>query len=425
MSSIGYKNGTLHIENVSVNTITETNGTPVYCYSTQQIADNFHAWQTALRKIMPDDRFTICYACKANSNLAVVKLLHKLGAGMDVVSVGEMYRAFKVGVPADRIVFSGVGKNKTELIRALKNNIMQINVESESELDLIGQIALTEGPKINIGFRINPDIDAKTHAKITTGVRGNKFGIDINDALKLYRKAKDMPGIAPTGVAVHIGSQLTDLEPFEQAFKSVATLVGQLRGEGHTIKTVDLGGGLGITYKDEVPIPLDAYAALIREIILPLDVHVVVEPGRSIVGDAGVLLTRILHVKQAHGQKFLIVDAAMNDLMRPALYGAYHPIIPCTAPHPKQEKQRFDVVGPVCETADTFLTDVELPEKLAAGDMLAIMVSGAYGAVMASTYNTRPLVSEVLVSDTQLDCIRKVPKIEDIVNTDIIPGWLA
>lgn len=425
MNSIGYKNGQLHVENVSVKTIVEAAGTPVYCYSTRQISDNFHAWQSAMQKIMPDGKFTICYACKANSNLAVIKILGRLGAGMDVVSGGEMYRAFKTGIPAEKIVFSGVGKNRDDLTLAIKNNILQINIESESELNLIAELAPREGAKINVAFRINPDIDAKTHAKITTGVRGNKFGVDMKDAPELYRKAALMQGIAPTGIAVHIGSQLTDLGPFKDAFKSVADLVLRLRSHGIAIATVDLGGGLGITYKNETPISLDEYAALIRDIILPLNVHVVIEPGRSIVGNAGILLTRVLHVKEAHGKKFLIVDAAMNDLLRPALYDAYHPVIPCAEPEEKQAKTLFDVVGPVCETADTFMCDASLPGPAAAGDLLAVTVSGAYGAVMASTYNSRPLVPEVLVSDTQMDLIRKVQKIEDVVSNDIIPQWLA
>ncbi|MCE9508502.1 MAG: diaminopimelate decarboxylase [Alphaproteobacteria bacterium] len=425
MSAIGYKSGKLHIENVALEKIAETHGTPVYCYSAEQIADNFRAWQSALRKVMPDDKFTICYACKANSNLAVMKLLGGLGAGADVVSGGEMHRAFRAGIPGGKMVFSGVGKSEAELATAIKNGLMLINVESGSELRLISKIAQRENTRANISFRINPNVDAKTHAKITTGLRENKFGIDLEDAAAFYREAKAMPGILPTGVSIHIGSQLTDLAPFEEAFTHLAGLVAQLRQQGHAIATLDLGGGLGITYKDEVPPDLGQYAALIRDIILPLGVHVVLEPGRSIVGDAGILLTRVLHKKEGHTKKFLIVDAAMNDLMRPALYGAYHPVIPCNAPAAGQAQAVVDVVGPVCETSDTFLTDTALPENITAGDLLAIMVSGAYGAVMASNYNTRPLVPEVLVHDGKFDLVRKIQKIEDILNDDIVPGWLA
>jgi diaminopimelate decarboxylase len=423
MSSIGYKSGKLHIENVALEKIAEKYGTPVYCYSAGQITDNFHAWQKALRKVMPEDRFTVCYACKANSNLSVMKLLGKLGAGADVVSGGELYRALKAGIPAKKIVFSGVGKSEADLTAAISSGLKLINVESTSELELIAKIAQTENKQVPVSLRINPNVDAKTHAKITTGLRENKFGIDIEDAPALYRKAKTMAGITPSGVAIHIGSQLTDLAPFEEAFRHIAELVVRLRNEGHDITTLDLGGGLGITYKNEVPPDLDRYAALIRDIILPLNIHVVLEPGRSIVGDAGLLLTRVLHKKEGHAKKFLIVDAAMNDLMRPALYDAYHAIIPCREIH--SAAARFDVVGPVCETADTFQTDTELPATLAAGDLLAIMTAGAYGAVMASTYNTRPLVPEVLVNDGQFDLIRKAQSVEEIVGSDIIPRWLA
>lgn len=425
MSAIGYKSGQLHIENVALESVAKTCGTPVYCYSTAQITDNFHAWQSALRKIMPDGKFTICYACKANSNLAVMKLMGRMGAGADVVSGGEVYRAFKAGIPAKKTIFSGVGKSAAELTTAIRSGLMLINVESRPELELIAKIARKEKAKVNIALRINPDVDARTHAKITTGLRENKFGIDIRDAAALYDQARAMTGIMPSGVAIHIGSQLTDLAPFAEAFRHVAKLVVNLRKRGHAITVIDLGGGLGITYEDEVPPDLGHYAALVRDIILPLDVHVAVEPGRSIVGNAGILLTRVLHKKEGHEKRFLIIDAAMNDLMRPALYGAHHPVIPCKEPGLKQAKSGFDVVGPVCETGDTFLTNAKMPENIIAGDLLAIMVSGAYGAVMASNYNTRPLVPEVLVNAGRFDLVRKTQTIEDIVNNDIIPEWLT
>lgn len=424
MSFIGYKKGKLHMERVAVDAIAAKFGTPIYCYSTEQLADNFHAYQTALRSILPDDKFTICYATKANSNIAVLHLLARLGAGADVVSGGEMHRAFTAGIKAGKIVFSGVGKTEAELTQAIRNEILQINVESESELRMIGGIAKGENLQPRIAIRVNPDVDAKTHAKITTGTRENKFGIDIGDAPALYNKARSIGGIQASGVAVHIGSQLTDLAPYREAFLRVAALVTELRKGGHNITTVDLGGGIGITYKDEVPINLEAYAALIKEIIVPLGVHVIIEPGRSIVGNAGILLTRVLHIKEGHAKKFVIVDAAMNDLLRPSLYDAYHPILPCNEAPPSAVKSVCDIVGPVCESSDTFLTDVEFP-AVSAGDVLSIMVSGAYGAVMSSTYNSRPLAPEVLVSDEQFDLIRKPQKIEDIVKEDTIPEWLA
>jgi diaminopimelate decarboxylase len=291
-------------------------------------------------------------------------------------------------------------------------------------MNLIAEIAKREKKQAHIALRVNPDVDAKTHAKITTGTSENKFGIDIKDAPALYRKARETEGLAPTGVAVHIGSQLTDLAPYEETFRRVAELVNTLRSQNNVITTVDLGGGIGITYKDETPLDLEKYAALIRDIILPLNVHVILEPGRSIVGNAGVLLTRVLYYKGGHAKKFLIVDAGMNDLMRPSLYDAYHPILPCNEASPKSLKTAYDVVGPVCESSDIFMADASLP-RTEQGSLLSIMVSGAYGASMSSNYNSRPLLPEVLVSDDQFDLVRKPQKIEDVVAYDIVPEWLA
>jgi len=425
MNIIDYKSGRLCMEKVNLQDVAAKYGTPVYCYSTQIIADNLHGWHNAMKSALPEGNFTVCYAVKANSNQAVLRLLGKLGAGADVVSIGEMYRAFRAGITPKRIVFSGVGKTVVELKRGIKNGLLLINIESESELDLVSQVATEAGKVADIAFRINPDVDAKTHAKITTGLKDNKFGIDIKKALALYARAASMPGINATGVAVHIGSQLTDLGPFEEAFRCVADLVKQLRAEGHTITKVDLGGGLGITYRDETPPDLSRYAALVKDIIAPLNAHVVVEPGRSVIGNAGVLLTRIVHEKQGEYKKFLIVDAGMNDLMRPALYDACHKIIPCNEPPADGKKEPVDIVGPVCETTDTFLIDEEMPVAVKTGDVLAILSAGAYGASMSSTYNTRPLAPEALVSDTQFDLIRKIQRMEDIADLDIIPDWLA
>ncbi len=424
MSTVSYKNGLLHMENVPLQKIAQKHGTPVYCYSTQRLAENFQAYQSALRAIMPEDKFTICYACKANGNQAILHLLGKLGAGADVVSGGEMYRAFKAGIPHDKIVFSGVGKTPEEIAGAVRNDILQINVESEPELVAISGLAAKESAKTHVAFRVNPDVDANTHEKITTGKSENKFGIDIKSAPALYRKAKDMAGIAPTGVAVHIGSQLMDLAPFAEAFKRVATLVEELRRQGNIITTVDLGGGLGIPYKGETPPDIAKYAALIRDIFLPLNVGVILEPGRSIAGDAGVLLTRVRYLKESEDRRFLIVDAGMNDLMRPALYGAHHEILSCNEPAQNAVMTAYDVVGPVCETSDTFRAGAELP-RTDPDALLAIMTAGAYGASMASNYNTRPLPAEILVSDEQFDVIRPPQKIEDIVAADVIPEWLA
>lgn len=424
MSFLGYKNGKLQMENVVLADIAEKHGTPLYCYSAEQIADNFRMFRDAMRKVAADDKFTICYACKANSNQAIIRLLGRIGAGADVVSEGEMYRAFRAGIKAKKIVFSGVGKTEAEISRAVRNDLLQINVESVPEMELISKIAVQEKKQVHIALRVNPDVNAKTHAKITTGLSENKFGIDIKDAPALYEKAKNLPGLLPTGVAVHIGSQLMDLAPFKETFKRVAQFVTDLRAQGISITTVDVGGGLGISYDGATPPDVEKYAELIRDIILPLDVHVILEPGRAIVGNAGVLLTKLLYIKEGQKKKFLIIDSGMNDLMRPSLYDAYHAILPCVEPDSKAKKEKCDVVGPVCESSDKFLTDEMFP-PLEQGALLSIMTCGAYGSAMGSNYNTRPLVGEVLVSDNQYDLIRKEQKLEEIVGMDIVPEWLA
>ncbi len=424
MSTIAYKNGVLQMEDVPLEKIAQKHGTPLYCYSARQLTDNFRAYQTALKDVLPQDTFTVCYACKANGNQAVLHLLGTLGAGADVVSGGEMLRALKAGIPHGKIVFSGVGKTAEEIEAAVKNDILQINVESAPELERISAAAVKAGTKTRVAFRVNPDVDADTHEKITTGRSENKFGIDIKSAPALYRKAKDMAGIAPTGVAVHIGSQLMKLAPFAEAFKRIAALVGELRAQGNDIATVDVGGGLGVPYQGETPPDIKKYVGLIRDIIAPLGVHVVLEPGRSIAADAGVLLARVQYLKEGDNKRFLIVDAGMNDLMRPALYDAYHAILPCVEPAPNAATVKYDVVGPVCETSDTFRTNMELPQT-GQGALLAIMTAGAYGASMASTYNTRPLPAEVLVGGAAFDIVRPRQRTEDIVAADVIPAWLS
>ncbi len=421
MSAFTYRNGRLHAEDAALEDIAAAHGTPLYCYSAARIADNFTRWQRALTSVMPEDRFIVCYACKANSNMAVMTQLAHLGAGADVVSGGELERARRAGVPPRKTVFSGVGKSAEELKAAISLGILQINVESRSELELISKLAQEMGKTATVALRINPDVDAKTHAKITTGLSENKFGIDLPDAPALYAHAATLPGIQPTGIAIHIGSQLMDLAPYREAFTHLAELVMQLRQNGIVIETIDLGGGLGIPYEGETPPDLNAYAALVRDIILPLGAHVVVEPGRSIVGDAGVLLSRVLHIKQGHARRFLILDAGMNDLMRPALYDARHAVLPCR--EDKNGTTRADVVGPVCETADTFLLDAELPASLAPGDLVAIMTAGAYGAVMSSAYNTRPPAGEAMVRGSDVALIRRPETADSLIGRDIIPAW--
>ena len=416
-----YRKNTLHMDDVALEKIAAAFGTPVYCYSASQIEQNFSAYRTALSAVMPAEGFTICYACKANSNLAVLRVLKKLGAGADIVSGGELYRALKAGIPASKIVYSGVGKSEAELEEAIKRGLFQINVESVPELEMISRIAVRLRKKVKVALRVNPNVDARTHAKITTGKKENKFGVDIDLAPAFYARAKKLPGVEAVGVAVHIGSQLISLAPFKKAYTRVAELVKLLRRQGHDITRIDLGGGIGITYKDETPPDLRLYARMVRDIILPLGVHVIIEPGRSIVGNAGVLLSRVVTVKKGRDKKFLILDAAMNDLLRPSLYGAYHAVVPCKK---ASAKTLYDVVGPVCETGDTFLINEKLPE-LKAGDLVAIMTSGAYGAAMASNYNTRPLAAEALVKGGKFALVRDMQTVAEIVGRDKIPGWVA
>jgi len=423
MLSTTFKKNKLHMEGVDLQTLADKYGTPLYCYSTEQITKNFNAYRDAFAHVTDLKNVTICYACKANSNIAVMQLLAGLGAGADIVSGGELARALKAKIPANKIVFSGVGKSAEELEDAIRRNIFQINVESEKELVLINDISVRLKKLTSIAIRVNPNVDAKTHAKITTGKKENKFGIDIDKAPALYKKALKMKGVAAVGVAVHIGSQLTTLAPFERAYKRVAQLVKTLRKQGNLITRVDLGGGIGITYKDETPPELAFYALMVRDVIMPLNVHIVLEPGRSIVGNAGVLLSRVRHVKEGRNKKFLILDAGMNDLMRPALYDAYHAVQPLNKKTGSTKNVKYDVVGPVCETGDTFLTGESLP-PLKAGDLVALMCSGAYGAVMSSTYNTRPLAGEVMVSGKKSALVRRVQSVADMIRQDIVPDWI-
>lgn len=411
-----YKKNDLYIDDVSLREIAKKYGTPVYCYSATRIEENFLAYRDAFKKIMRKDDFTICYATKANGNISILRLLQKLGAGADIVSGGELTRALTAGIPARKIVYSGEGKTIPELEQALRAGIRQINVESEQEMHLISKVAKRLKKTVHIAFRINPDVDAKTHKKITTGKKENKFGVDLADAPRLYAKAKKLPNIKATSVAVHIGSQLMSIAPYARAYTRVAALIKTLRRQGHTITTVDIGGGIGVRYKNETPPDLYLYALMVRDIILPLNVHVILEPGRSIVADAGLLLSSVLQVKKGHGKNFMILDAAMNDLMRPAMYDAYHEILPCKKN--TRKKSLHDVVGPVCETGDTFLTNELLPH-MTEGEYVALMTAGAYGSSMSSNYNTRPLLAEVLVRGKTHKVIRRKQSISDILKHEI------
>jgi diaminopimelate decarboxylase len=423
MNHFDYVNGQLCAEDVPLSRIAAEVGTPFYCYSTATLVRHYTVFKQALDKAGLDA--TVCFALKANPNIAVVRTLAELGAGADVVSEGELRRALAAGVPADRIVFSGVGKTQRELELAVAKGIMQVNVESEPELRALSEVAAERGVRMPISLRVNPDVDAGTHAKITTGKKENKFGIEWTRAHEVYRMARALPGVEVVGIACHIGSQLTDVEPFRQAFLRVRDLVAILRADGFDIRRLDLGGGLGVPYDAAVDLPPhpEQYAAAMAETLGDLGCRIVLEPGRLLVGNAGLLVSRVVYVKEGATRSFAIVDAAMNDLMRPALYDAHHDILPVAQPAPEAPLAAIDVVGPVCETGDTFARQRLLP-PLHAGDLVAFCTAGAYGAAMSSTYNSRPLVPEVLVKGHGFAVVRARPTYEDMLALESLPDWL-
>lgn len=422
MHHFHYRNGTLHAEDVPIADIAAAVGTPFYCYSTATLERHYRVFDEAFAGMA----HKICYSLKANSNLAVLKTLARMGAGADVVSAGEIERAVMAGFAPQDIVFSGVGKTAEEIALALDRGLYQFNVESEGELEEISRVATAKGAAAPITFRVNPDVDAMTHTKIATGRAEDKFGVSWQDAERLYARAADLPGIRIVGLDVHIGSQLTALEPFEAAFRRVADLVRRLREEGHCIDRLDLGGGLGVPYGGPEaglpPLPSD-YGRMVRNILGHLDCELLFEPGRVIVGNAGVLVSRVVYVKKGESRNFLVLDAAMNDLLRPSLYDAYHDIVPVRASVPDGDTMRVDVVGPVCETGDRFAADREMP-ILAPGDLVAIMTAGAYGAVMSSMYNSRPLVPEVLVNGDAFATVRRRPDFGEMVALEATAPWL-
>ncbi|CAA7614141.1 Diaminopimelate decarboxylase [Candidatus Terasakiella magnetica] len=420
MNHFQYVNGALFAEDVAIAAIAERVGTPFYCYSTATLTRHYTVFRDALAAAGLDA--TVCFACKANPNMAVIRTLAELGAGADVVSEGEMRQALAAGVPPGRIVFSGVGKTRHELELAVAKGILQINVESEPELELLSEIAAARGIRMPISLRVNPDVDAGTHAKITTGKKENKFGIEWTRAREVYARANALPGIDVVGVACHIGSQLTELEPFRDAFIRVRDLVAMLRADGVNIRRLDLGGGLGVPYDQEIPPEPKAYAEVIRATLGDLGCRIIVEPGRLLVGNAGILVSRIIYVKEGSTRTFVIVDAAMNDLMRPALYEAHHAIFPVTEPAAGAARIEVDVVGPVCETGDTFAKQRSLP-PMRAGELLAFGTAGAYGAAMSSTYNTRPLVPEVMVKGAEFAVVRDRPSYEEMRALESLPAW--
>lgn len=422
MHHFKYNNGILFAEDVAVADIAEAVGTPFYCYSSATLKRHYHVFADAFKS----SNVLVCYSIKSNSNLAVITTLAKEGAGADIVSAGELHRALRANIPPDRIVFSGVGKTRDELKFALETGILQFNVESRAELDTLNQVAIETGNTAPISFRVNPNVDAESHEKISTGKAENKFGIPWDEAHQAYARAADLPGIEIVGIDVHIGSQITDLRPFTKAFRKVATMVTDLRAEGHSISSVDLGGGLGIPYRsgNEPPPHPEEYARMIEDIAGDLGVRLLFEPGRMIVGNAGILVSEVIYTKSGEDKTFVIADAAMNDLVRPTLYDAHHDIIPIREPAPGAPLEVVDVVGQVCESGDAFAKNRELP-KLGPGDQIAILSAGAYGAVQSNTYNSRLLVPEVLVDADQFAVVRPRQSYDELLDLDRMPTWLS
>jgi diaminopimelate decarboxylase len=411
--------GEMRAEGVALKTIARQVGTPFYCYSAGALRAGWREFASAMKGL----NASVCYALKANSNIAVVKLFGELGAGADIVSVGEMRRALMAGIAPQRIVYSGVGKKPSELMAALQAGVGQINVESSSELETLNAVAGQLGTRAEITIRVNPDIDAATHEKITTGRKENKFGIDIDLARDAYALAGRLPNLKVVGVAMHIGSQLTTLDPYRDAIAKVRSLITQLRADGHRIDRFDIGGGLGIVYADEKPPSIASFMQLVAKETDGLGCELTFEPGRRLVGEAGVLVAEVILVKPGVSKTFVIVDAAMNDLIRPTLYEAWHDIMPVHRPRPDAATIRCDIVGPVCESGDYLAQNRDLP-PLSAGDLVMIRSAGAYGAVMASSYNSRPLVPEVMVDGTRFAVVRSRPSIDEMLSPERFPPWM-
>jgi diaminopimelate decarboxylase len=417
--SYSYRNGILHAEDVPLTEIAARHGTPTYVYSTAALRARYRAYVAAFAGLDP----LICYALKANSNQAVIATFAREGAGADIVSAGELKRARAAGVPASKIVFAGVGKTADEMRAGLAAGILQFNVESEPELRMLSEVAAAMGLRAPVALRVNPDVDAKTHAKITTGKAENKFGIDMAHARDVAALARSLPGVALEALSVHIGSQLTAIDPFREAFKRLGALARELNATGPRLKRLDFGGGVGVVYRDETPPDLNAYAEAVRAAVADLDVGIVLEPGRNLVADAGVLLARVIRVKEGAAKRFAIVDAAMNDLIRPTLYEAWMPIQPVREPTPGANQALMDVVGPICETGDYLAKDRALP-PIDAGDLIVVGAAGAYGAAMSSTYNTRPLAAEIMVHGAEIAVIRPRQDIDALIAGESIAPWL-
>jgi diaminopimelate decarboxylase len=421
MNHFEYRDGVLHAEAVNLSELADAVGTPFYCYSTATLERHYRVFTEAFA----GEKTLVCYAMKANSNQSVLRTLAKLGAGADVVSGGELKRALAAGIPPSKILFSGVGKTEPELRAALAADVLCINVESEPELELLSRLASETGRTARVSFRVNPDVDAGTHAKIATGKSENKFGIPIERAREVYARAAKLPGILVTGVDMHIGSQITDLGPLETAYRILAEFVQVLRSDGHSISHVDFGGGLGIPYymdREAPPAPA-AYAAMVKRVTHNLGCTLMFEPGRMIVGNAGILVTRVIYMKRGDAKNFVVIDAAMNDLIRPTLYEAHHDILPVREAVGGAQTITADVVGPICESGDYLALGRQLPEPRA-GDLLAVMTAGAYGAVQSGFYNTRPLVPEVLVKGDQYAVVRPRIEVEELIAMDRPAPWL-
>ncbi len=419
MSVFAYRDGEMHAEGVALKTIAQQVGTPFYCYSAAALRQAWQEFADGMKGL----NAKLCYALKANSNLAVIKIFGNLGAGADIVSVGEMQRALAAGIPASRIIYSGVGKKASELAAALQMGVGQINVESSAELETLNAVAGQLGVKADITIRVNPDIDAGTHAKITTGRKENKFGIDIDLARDAFAKAGALPNLRVVGIAMHIGSQLTTLDPYRAAIVRVRDLIPQLRADGHHIDRFDIGGGLGIVYADERPPSIADFMQIVRKETEGLGCELTFEPGRRLVGEAGALVSEVILVKPGVSKTFVIVDAAMNDLIRPTLYEAWHDILPVRQPRPDAATIRCDIVGPICESGDYLAQNRDLP-ALSAGELIMVRSAGAYGAVMASSYNSRPLAPEVMVDGTRFAVTRPRPTIEEMISAERFPSWM-
>lgn len=422
MSYFVEKNGVLHVDNVPLPRIAKEFGTPAYVYSASSIRSQFEKLQGAMRKALPADRQPLlCYACKANSNLAILSLLRSLESGLEIVSEGELMRGLKAGFDPANIVSTGVGKQESEIASCLKAGILQLNVESLPELEKIEQVAGAVGKKAQVAFRLNPEVTGGGHTKITTGRKHDKFGILRDDVFRGFRMARDMKNVEALGLSLHIGSQVFTVESFKAAFERLPELVKDLRAEGFTITRLDIGGGFPIQYRDENLLDLDAYAQWVRDIIVPLDTTIIMEPGRYLVGNAGALLTKVLYVKDTPDRSFVVLDAAMNDLLRPTLYDAFHAVEPVESR--TRPETLYDLCGPVCESSDFFAKDRAIP-TIRQGELAVIKSAGAYGFSMASTYNTRPLPPEILVDGDTVALIRPRQTYDDILKTEIIPGWI-